>query len=157
MKKVIFNHKSLNIVFADGVKDKLFSYRQRKKSDIETGGVLMGELYLKSNKIKITHVLACKDNIASRYRIDLNIKCLQNQINKIWEESGGTVTYLGDWHTHPEINPSPSFMDYKTFVLNYYTSKFNHNCLLYLILGVKKNIWLKSFDGFLFFGKNFKE
>lgn len=153
MKKVKFNTKTVTIVFDENVKDKLLSCRQKRKTDVETGGILMGELYIKSNKIKVTHVLVCKHNSSSRYKLDLNIECLQNKMNEIWEKSGGTITYLGDWHTHPEVNPTPSFLDYKTFALNYYFSNFNQNILLYLILGTEKDIWFKSFDGFLFLEK----
>lgn len=30
---------------------------------------------------------------------------------KRWRRSGGTVRYLGEWHTHPEDLPSPSTVD----------------------------------------------
>jgi integrative and conjugative element protein (TIGR02256 family) len=30
---------------------------------------------------------------------------------KHWEESGQSLTYLGDWHTHPEDHPTPSAID----------------------------------------------
>jgi integrative and conjugative element protein (TIGR02256 family) len=32
----------------------------------------------------------------------------QAAIDRAWAESGGTCTYLGEWHTHPERAPSPS-------------------------------------------------
>lgn len=28
-----------------------------------------------------------------------------------WRNSGGTVRYLGEWHTHPEDYPTPSSLD----------------------------------------------
>lgn len=130
--------------------NQLLSYRQIKDEDFETGGVFMGELYPKSNRIKITHILVCQNTDSSRYEVELNIECLQKQMDKIWEESKCTITYLGDWHTHPEFTPKPSFTDYKTFVKNYYTSKFEQNLLLYMIVGTNKNIWCKSFNGLRF-------
>jgi integrative and conjugative element protein (TIGR02256 family) len=35
----------------------------------------------------------------------------QEQIDLAWKTSAGTSAYLGEWHTHPEDIPSPSFID----------------------------------------------
>ncbi|MDD2639491.1 MAG: Mov34/MPN/PAD-1 family protein [Arcobacteraceae bacterium] len=150
MKKIKFNPKSFIVSFDKQLLDELLSHRQRKENDYETGGVLMGELYPKSNKIKVTHILVCEHTTNSRYGLELNIECLQKQMNKIWENSNGTITYLGDWHTHPEYNPKPSYIDYKTFFKNYYASKFEQNLLLYIILGREQTMWLRCFNGFKF-------
>ena len=155
MKTIKFTSKSLIINIDGKLVNELLSYRQKKDSDSETGGVLMGELYPNSNRIQITHILVCKHTTNSRYGLELNVECLQKQMNEIWEKSKGTITYLGDWHTHPEFNPKPSYVDYKTFVKNYYKSKFEQNLLLYIILGQEKEIWFKSFNGFQFRKINF--
>lgn len=150
MKNIIFNTSKLQVVLIDDVKEILFSSRQKKEQDIETGGILMGQLYPKSNKIIVSHALTCKHKFSSRYKLHLNINCLQNKMNEIWKHSGGTITYIGDWHTHPEKSPQASFLDYKTFVINYYQSQFNQNILLYMILGSHQNIWFKSFNKYKF-------
>lgn len=155
MKTIKFTSKSLIINIDSKLVNELLSYRQKKDSDSETGGVLMGELYPNSNRIQITHILVCKHTSNSRYGLELNVECLQKQMNEIWEKSKGTITYLGDWHTHPEFNPKPSYVDYRTFVKNYYKSKFEQNLLLYIILGQEKEIWFKSFNGFQFRKINF--
>jgi len=28
-----------------------------------------------------------------------------------WRSSGGTIRYLGEWHTHPQDHPTPSMLD----------------------------------------------
>lgn len=155
MKTIKFTSKSLIINIDSKLVNELLSYRQKKDSDSETGGVLMGELYPNSNRIQITHILVCKHTSNSRYGLELNVECLQKQMNEIWEKSKGTITYLGDWHTHPEFNPKPSYVDYTTFVKNYYKSKFEQNLLLYIILGQEEEIWFKSFNGFQFRKINF--
>jgi len=150
MCKIKFNQSKL-IIEMDPTVFKIFhAYKQKKVCDAEKGGVLMGKLYPSSNKIIITHALICKNQKSSRYGITLNTKYLQKKILKIWEESEGTITYLGDWHTHPENNPKPSILDFKTFVLNYFTSKFDQNLLLYIIVGNNKKNWCKSFNGLIF-------
>ncbi|GJE46138.1 hypothetical protein F6X53_24220 [Methylobacterium soli] len=32
-----------------------------------------------------------------------------------WRRSGGTDTYVGEWHTHPVDNPQPSALDLRTW------------------------------------------
>ena len=155
LKTIKFTSKSLIINIDKKLVNELLSYRQKKDKDSETGGVLMGELYPNSNRIQITHILVCKHTTNSRYGLELNVECLQKQMNEIWEKSKGTITYLGDWHTHPEFNPKPSYVDYTTFVKNYYKSKFEQNLLLYIILGQEEEIWFKSFNGFQFRVINF--
>ena len=150
MKKIKFIPKSLLVNADKKLLVELLSHRQRSENDCETGGVLMGELYPKSNKIKVTHILVCEHTNNSRYGLELNVECLQKQMNEIWEKSNGTITYLGDWHTHPEYIPKPSYIDYKTFLKNYYASKFEQNFLLYIILGREQTMWFKCFNGFKF-------
>lgn len=157
LKSITFNSKSLNIEIDQKLLNELLSYQQINENDFENGGILMGELYPRSNRIILTHVLVCEHIENSKYGLELNIKCLQKQMDEIWDESNGTITYLGDWHTHPESNPKPSYTDYKTFVKNYYTSKFEQNVLLYVILGSKKSIWFKSFNGLLFYKINIRK
>jgi integrative and conjugative element protein (TIGR02256 family) len=151
MGKINFHQPNLNIEIDESVIKIFNSYKQKKINDSEKGGVLMGNLYPSSNKIVITHALICKNQEATRHGLNLNTKCLQEKILKIWDDSNGTITYLGDWHTHPEHSPQPSITDYKTFVLNYFTSKFDQNLLLYIIVGSDKINWCKSFNG-LFLG-----
>ena len=150
MRKIKFNQSNLTIEMDASVFKIFHANKQKKVCDAEKGGVLMGKLYPSSNKIVITHALICKNQKSSRYGLTLNTKCLQKKILKIWEENEGTVTYLGDWHTHPENNPKPSILDFKTFVLNYFTSKFDQNLLLYIIVGNNNKNWCKSFNGLVF-------
>jgi len=151
VKSINLDAKLLNIELEQKLANKLNYYKQTRENDFENGGILMGELYPRSNRIKITHVLVCEHTKNSKYRLELNIECLQKQMNQIWQESKGTITYLGDWHTHPESSPKPSYTDYKTFVKNYYASTFEQNVLLYMILGSNKHIWFKSFNGLWFY------
>ena len=154
MKRIKFNTSNLTIQINEEIYNILNKYRQKGSEDTESGGILMGELYPQANTIKITNILKCNNNYADKYNIELNIKCLQEQMDKLWEKSGGSITYLGDWHTHPEFDPKASLIDYKTFIKNFFGSTFDQNILIYMILGKKENNWIKSFNGFFF--KNIK-
>jgi integrative and conjugative element protein (TIGR02256 family) len=32
-----------------------------------------------------------------------------------WQESGGSVNFVGEWHTHPERHPTPSWIDRRSW------------------------------------------
>ena len=80
MKKITFDTSSLTVIINPNVREILDSYRQVKKNDYESGGVLMGELYPLSNKIIITHALICNNQRSHRTGINLNTKCLQKKL-----------------------------------------------------------------------------
>ncbi len=59
-----------------------------------------------------------------------------------WKESGGIITYLGEWHTHPVKTPSPSSTD------RYEWSKlcaFYSDPLVFLIVGTER--WYIELSG----------
>ena len=81
----------------------------------------------------------------------MDVKHVQEKINTIWKQSSGEKTYLGDWHTHPENYPKPSFTDYMTFSKNYFHSTIDHNFLLYMIFGYEDSNtpkWVGICNGF---------
>lgn len=76
----------------------------------EAGGILLGSY--KEQHIEITHVTepGTKDfrSRTSFYRKD---PIHQKTADNIWASSDGLITYLGEWHTHPQSVPKPSKLD----------------------------------------------
>jgi integrative and conjugative element protein (TIGR02256 family) len=62
----------------------------------------------------------------------------QLQARRIWEESAHTVDYLGEWHTHPEVAPSPSSTDRRAWIEVLSARKEQH---VFLIAGTLDVIW----------------
>lgn len=153
MKSIKFDISTVTIEINSEVTLKLNSFKQSNNEDKEKGGVLMGELYPSLNKAVVTNVLYLELNNSSRFDLHLDVKGLQEEMNEIWEKSEGKITYLGDWHTHPENKPKPSFTDYSTFIKNFYLSEFDQNFMIYVIVG-KKALWCKVFNGYFFRKKN---
>ncbi|MDD5156830.1 Mov34/MPN/PAD-1 family protein [Sulfurimonas sp.] len=145
-----FNTNNLDININQSFLDVLPKYSQTLKTP-ERGGVIMGELYPNKNLVVITNIIESPSKLKRNNRYEMDVKYIQKEINKIWKKSKGTVTYLGDWHTHPEINPKPSLIDYYTFSKNYFNSSIDQNFLIYIILGLKvKNdilIWIGVCNG----------
>lgn len=148
MKKFKFNQKKLEVFISKDLEEEIKKYRQ-KSYEKEKGGVILGKLYPSINQIEITHIIVANTTKSSKFTLDLDTDYIQEKIEKVWKESNGQITYLGDWHTHPEENANPSFTDFKTFIFNFYKSKIDQNILIYLIIGRKRN-WFKSFNGIKF-------
>jgi integrative and conjugative element protein (TIGR02256 family) len=69
-------------------------------------------------------------------------KGTQPQINKAWKKSRGTEIYLGEWHTHFEVNPTPSLTD-KNMVKNSLRKTIMEIDFLFLIIvGLNRTIWV---------------
>ena len=85
-------------------------HRQVKPKQLESGGILLGQV--KDKRIYILRASTPSPfDKATRYSFRRNPKIAQVIINyELWN-SGQLNTYLGEWHTHPEKSPSPSKTD----------------------------------------------
>ncbi len=78
----------------------------------EAGGVLLGRHILGARDIIVDRVtVPSRGDRRRRFRFFRARRRHQEAIDCAWQDSGGTCTYLGEWHTHPEAFPSPSFLD----------------------------------------------
>jgi integrative and conjugative element protein (TIGR02256 family) len=98
-----FGAEALGIVLA---------YIQDEPEKLEAGGVLLGRHLLASNDVVVDAVTVPQPgDRLSRHRFFRSRQTHQTLIDRAWRESGGTCTYLGEWHTHPEPVPSSSPTD----------------------------------------------
>jgi len=107
----------------------------------EAGGILLGYSYNHYDEVvKITTPSkfdTCGINFYIRSK-----SYAQIHINNFWNKSKGRIIYLGEWHTHNEINPSPSLEDMQMInkVCKETIMEINH---LYLIIGgIKNTLWV---------------
>lgn len=119
-------------------------YRQVDLKDKEAGGVLLGRFIQDSNNIVVDLVTEpMKRDIRKRYFFKKCREDHQRIVEALWEESGGTCNYLGEWHTHPEPIPSPSSHDLKEWkkVLEY--TICDSDKLFFIIVGTKAiEVWV---------------
>ncbi|WLE97908.1 MAG: Mov34/MPN/PAD-1 family protein [Candidatus Electrothrix communis] len=90
----------------------------------ETGGCLIGSVFLVPKSIIITDILPPPpDSILKPTIFVLGTEGLEQQIKNIERKTNGKITYLGTWHSHPQGGTASS-IDHKTasrllFVRNY--------------------------------------
>lgn len=78
----------------------------------EAGGVLLGRHILDSQDIVVDRVTTPQQgDRQGRFLFFRAQHRHQQLIDAAWRESHGTRTYLGEWHTHPELVPQPSVID----------------------------------------------
>ena len=62
-------------------------------------------------------------------------------VAQIFKSSGGSITYLGDWHTHPNSKPMLSMLDRRTLTRIALTPESQTSYPVMAILGSSPNKW----------------
>lgn len=129
------------VVIMPNVIERLLNHRQLKTYSKEAAGVLIGE---KRGLHFIIRELSepGKGDIRSRFAVDRQGIHHQKVVNDAFACSGGTLQYVGEWHTHPENNPSPSTKD-----LNSWRKEFSISDDVILIIVGLKQIWVAKKSG----------
>jgi Prokaryotic E2 family A/Prokaryotic homologs of the JAB domain len=90
-----------NVYISGPVIDKMREVMHEKEPN-ETGGALLGSVFLYPNAIVITGLIkAPPDSIETPALFVMGIEGLEKEIKKTERMTKGKVTYLGTWHSHP--------------------------------------------------------
>jgi len=113
------------------------------KTPLETGGLLVGYCSADDNHVVIVDVVGPGPNATHRKKtFKPDYRYHREEIHRIFTESDGQYTYLGDWHTHPGAPPYLSFID-KRALRN--IARFPHNYInrpvMIVLGGVKSSEW----------------
>ena len=99
-----------HILIEDEVLEVVGRYRQLSPWDPEAGGVLLG--YRRGDHLHITQAtVPLKEDKRGRFSFDRFDQRHGWMVWKRWTASNQRCDYLGEWHTHPEPNPTPSGTD----------------------------------------------
>lgn len=142
---MIIQRDKYTIQISDDVLGILDSY---KNSDMrkEAGGIILGTV---SRKNEITISKLSLPNVydrASRYNFERDKTVAQIIINYEFHNSQGKIIYLGEWHTHPEPNPTPSSTDIKMIKGQFQDNKLNESFLIMMIQGTQ-SLYTALYDG----------
>ncbi|MEW8460681.1 MAG: Mov34/MPN/PAD-1 family protein [Candidatus Thiodiazotropha endolucinida] len=146
MSELIFgNLISGYVLFEENVIQKLNRYRQ-SPGLLEAGGILIG--YRRPPHL---HVVSITLPMKRDQRSAINFLRKDPRHSFIakswWCNSSEEVYYLGEWHTHPQDYPSPSFIDKRGWDI-LLKSKIGPD-LLFLIVG-KKTWYVQRRDEVIF-------
>lgn len=82
------------------------------KAPLETGGLLIGYCSADDDHVVVTDMVGPGPAAKHRkgtYRPDYSYH--RREMNRIFVESRGMLTYVGDWHSHPSASSYLSFLD----------------------------------------------
>lgn len=118
-------------------------HRQRCPTAPESGGILLG--YRRQHHLHITGVTT-PDESDGRMRnfFSRSAHFHQSVASEKWQNSGGTVDYIGEWHTHPELDPTPSAIDKRGWLR---ISRFRKAPMVFIIVGERNDLWVGLGDG----------
>jgi integrative and conjugative element protein (TIGR02256 family) len=122
---------------------RMLTFRQDGFWKREAGGVLMGRFIHNSLDIVIDDVtVPMRGDVRGRFKFLRDRYRHQQILNQVWQDSGRTTHYLGEWHTHPEPIPTPSATDLRDWGRRLQEDVFSSSTLLFIIVGIEVlRIW----------------
>ena len=113
----IFSEFDLTLNIQDTVLEKWAEHRQLTPVITESCGVLIGGFDTKSKHFLIESItLPLPMDVRKRMFFTMQDKGHQKAVDTAFKASGGKHIYLGTWHTHPELRPSPSEVDLEDWI-----------------------------------------
>lgn len=114
-------------------------HRQDAPRKAEAGGILLGQRRgIHMHVVEATEP-APKDR-RGRTHFDRSPAVHQEIATARWHRSGGTVDYVGEWHTHPEDMPSPSRIDREAWQAIYRSRA--PAPMIFIIAGMSGHHWV---------------
>lgn len=77
----------------------------------EIGGVLVGSYSLNSKRALVKYIVIPQKIISGPYFFERKINWINKELQRFHEESDGSLIYLGEWHSHPDMEAIPSQTD----------------------------------------------
>ena len=146
--------ETLDVVwYSDGIRklkipqrflDELYAYGQRGGRR-ENGGILLGLVFKDYDEILELGAPSQSDK-AGLFSFIRRRKPAQQKINRVWNISGGYVIYLGEWHTHPRSDPTPSEQDRRMIENTLQKTLMEIDYLYLVIAGSNRSIWIGRQD-----------
>lgn len=112
LKPLPFRRSGAMLLIEPRVLERLAPFRQMATSAPEAGGILMG--YRRGPHTHVTEAtLPTARDVQRRFGFFRHATHHQRVALRRWKESSETMDYVGEWHTHPDDDPSPSGVDLK--------------------------------------------
>jgi integrative and conjugative element protein (TIGR02256 family) len=135
--------KSLCIEITKEVLSKLLSYRQNSIDKLEAGGQLFAQYHLDKVLISYATKPSSKD-IRKRNLFKPHIPTWKKNTKELYKKG---YHYIGDWHTHAEDNPRPSYNDIDSIHSRFNVSEHELVRMIIIIVGKDSNLYVGLSDG----------
>jgi len=132
-----YSLNNITLKIEDDVLNKLYNYKQVNQNLSEGGGLLLGRTDIHGNTRLIGITEPLDKDIRRRYyfkRVD------KDHLKLITEAKQRCLYFKGNWHTHPEDVPNPSFCDKRSWEKAIRNTKPGESLYIYFIIVGKKKI-----------------
>ena len=146
--------EALDVVwYSDGIRrlkisrrvlDELYTYEQHGNRN-ESGGILLGFVFKDYDEILALGAPSRNDKAVFFSFIRRKYPA-QQKINRAWNRSGGYIIYLGEWHTHPRSDPTPSEQDTRMIKNALQKTLMEIDYLYLVIAGGNTSVWIGRQD-----------
>ena len=125
------------------------SYRQTGEAS-EAGGLLFATFdlpFIRIAEVSEPHILDGRH----RYRFFPNRLLQRRLIRKKFKQG---LHYIGEWHTHPEPAPHPSYLDLESMAEAFVKSRHRLNWFIMIIVGNKEEslkLWVGAHNSFTYY------
>lgn len=136
------------LIIVEHAMRQMQAFTQRRWWHCEAGGVLLGRHLLDSHDVVVDEV-STPQSTDHRSRFGFFRSSTHELIaRQRWLELGHTSAYLGLWHTHPELDPTPSNIDRRDWAQAVSGDTFEGDRLFFPIVGTSSiRIWTLSRRG----------
>lgn len=139
------------ISLSDNALNILNQYRQVGRNSFESGGIILGQV--ENGKVYVTKLsIPNQLDKANKTYFERHQLPAQLIINHEFHNSDGKTIYLGEWHTHPELHPTPSHMDIKMLQKQFEMNTINIDCIFLIIQGIS-HVYIGEYNGKSFVSK----
>ena len=126
------------------------SYVQEKWSSPEARGCIARRLMVGGNRVNVDKVtVPGPRDRQTRFRFFRAQSPAQAAVIDAWQRSEGTANYLGEWHTHPQDDPTPSSQDRRDWRRLVTMQQYEQKSLFFVIVGRRTmRAWELSRDAY---------
>ena len=145
MRRFILNDK-LKVIIEDNALNDMYKYKPERYSH-ENGGILLGKFNKEENTYIVSNVSTTNfEDKKGRSFFIRSKRQAQLIINKFWKKSKGEINYLGEWHTHNQMNPHPSDIDKKLVKQMLDNKNIEIENVFMIILGKENDLYICTID-----------
>lgn len=120
-------------------------HRQSSVSDLEAGGVLLARFELPNVIIEEVTAPSLKDR-RSRLAFVADQASRRRAVSRAYKKG---LHFIGEWHTHPQADPTPSACDLRSMNDLFVKSLHELNLLVMVIVGARTpelSLWISLHD-----------
>ncbi|MGU3362010.1 Mov34/MPN/PAD-1 family protein [Methylobacterium sp. M6A4_1b] len=118
------------------MEEVIAGYVTEREIGLEAGGLLIGNY--RGPHLEVGHCTTpLPGDHRGRYLFDRRDAGHQAEALNAWRRSGGTDTFVGEWHTYPVDHPTPSGRNFRTW---HAIMQRTSNLVLFLIAG-RRSLW----------------